>query len=251
MSIDMKDIVIKRANGEYERYISNIESLDHNTSFVAISSDKNIVAIADFIIKDCFEAVVDFTSFFEFKDVTPLLKAFLEEFLYWNPFIKKIKLFNPSKEVDIKAIVENSFVSSHCEENVYTKEIEPSVELFRIDINSIQPSQLTVNINKLERLSKWIKKEADIIIPVIKIKDNIVAIDGHTRLLRAHQLGFQYLYAYYETESYDEQLYNTFVSWCYDNSIYRIRDLETKIVSEKEHEQLWVARCQNYIRNRS
>lgn len=62
--------------------------------------------------------------------------------------------------------------------------------------------------------------------------------------------GFDYVYAYYEIEDYDEEMYKTFLSWCHDDGVYSIEDLKQRIVSDADHERLWIQRYQNYIKSK-
>ena len=70
------------------------------------------------------------------------------------------------------------------------------VEVFKLDLDKIQPIQFFIDSDKLEAVKSFVNREEDVIIPVTKREDTYTSLDGHTRLYLAYSLGFKYVYAY-------------------------------------------------------
>ena len=70
------------------------------------------------------------------------------------------------------------------------------VEVFKLDLDKIQPIQFFIDSDKLEAVKSFVNREEDVIIPVTICEDTYTSLDGHTRLYLAYILGFKYVYAY-------------------------------------------------------
>ncbi|WP_316536456.1 hypothetical protein [Finegoldia magna] len=70
------------------------------------------------------------------------------------------------------------------------------VEVFKPDLDKIQPIQFFIDSDKLEAVKSFVNREEDVIIPVTKREGTYASLDGHTRLYLAYSLGFKYVYAY-------------------------------------------------------
>lgn len=70
------------------------------------------------------------------------------------------------------------------------------VEVFKLDLDKIQPIQFFIDSDKLEAVKSFVNREEDVIIPVTICEDTYASLDGHTRLYLAYSLGFKYVYAY-------------------------------------------------------
>jgi len=113
-------------------------------------------------------------------------------------------------------------------------------------LNSIQPTQLYISSEKLGHVMKILKqfKEVDIEpIPVKKLEDQIVFVDGHTRALAALLLGLSEIPVYWEDEELDWDEYKVCTGWCKEEGIHAISDLKNRIVSHKDYKVLWLDRC--------
>jgi ribosomal protein S18 acetylase RimI-like enzyme len=246
------NLQVGRINDNYKSYSKNPESFNHNTSYIITEGDGKVIASADFLIDSCRSAEIDPITIFERSgaDSALMIKMFMEEFLYWNPFIEEIRYAMTDTGIDAAGLTANEFYALESNPKLFYKCNHSAAKAFKIDINRIQPSQLTINRNKLNRVSAWIKEPQDIVIPVIKLQNELVAVDGHTRLTKAVMNGFTHVFAYYEPEGCDEEMYRTFVGWCKEKNINDSADLVNRIVSEEEHNVEWIERCQRYIRNR-
>ena len=70
------------------------------------------------------------------------------------------------------------------------------VEVFKLDLDKIQPIQFFIDSDKLEAVKSFVNREEDVIIPVTICEDTYASLDGHTRLYIAYILGFKSVYAY-------------------------------------------------------
>ncbi len=66
----------------------------------------------------------------------------------------------------------------------------PSVPIFDIQLKDIQPSQFLVDKDKKEAVGTFINEGKDIIVPVIKMDERYISLDGHTRLSLAVDRGY-------------------------------------------------------------
>jgi hypothetical protein len=114
-------------------------------------------------------------------------------------------------------------------------------KVFRMKLNSIQPSQLYISSEKLSEVMK--RFDVDDLesiepIPIKKLGDNVIFVDGHTRAFAAFLYGVSEVPVYWEDEELDWDAYEICVEWCKENGIRTISDLKDRIVSQKEYEIL-------------
>jgi len=116
---------------------------------------------------------------------------------------------------------------------------------FFMKLDEIQPSQLYISSDKLRNVMKdFPSKQASIEpIPIKKLRDQIIFVDGHTRAFAAFQCGFSTVPVYWEYEELDWEAYEICVEWCKEEGIYTIADLKNRIVSHQQYEKLWYGRC--------
>ena len=104
----------------------------------------------------------------------------------------------------------------------------PKLQIFDINIKDIQPSQFYVDETKLNEISNFIKQEED-----------IIALDGHTRLFYAVLHGFTRVKAYIpKVIDFD---YMFFVNEARERNINNIKDM--KKLSHSEFDLLWNKFC--------
>ena len=119
---------------------------------------------------------------------------------------------------------------------------------FNIAISSLQPSQLYINESKLEKIHEIIKGRGIIAllpVPVKKLQGKLILTDGHTRALALHQLGYSMIMAEWETDELDWEEYEICLNWCVDDNITGIKDLNDRIISNKDYSDLWLKRCED------
>lgn len=118
--------------------------------------------------------------------------------------------------------------------------------VFLMTLKDIQPSQLYISKKKLAKIQATLDpndKESLEIIPVKKLRIDIVYSDGHTRAYVAHLLGWQEVRVEWETEDLDWEMYEVCVDWCKQAGISTIADLSSRVISHKDYEILWYERC--------
>jgi hydrogenase maturation protease HycI len=118
-------------------------------------------------------------------------------------------------------------------------------ETFLMELNEIQPSQLYINSKKLENVMENFASKPSLMepIPIKKLGNRIVIVDGHTRALAALLHRFPKVPVYWEEEELYWEAYETCVRWCLDEGIYTIADLKNRVISHEEYNKLWYGRC--------
>ncbi|QSX06906.1 hypothetical protein JYG23_05525 [Sedimentibacter sp. zth1] len=118
------------------------------------------------------------------------------------------------------------------------------VNVYKCDINKLQPSQFYIDEEKLYNVSCWAKSEENFVVPILKSKSDNIVLDGHTRLYLAKKLNIKQVYVY--EDSSDEHIYN-FVNEAKRRNIYNIGDLE--LVCHNDYFKKWYNYCDEYFRN--
>lgn len=114
-------------------------------------------------------------------------------------------------------------------------------------LDEIQPSQLFISSEKLAQVMKTLdptKLESFEPIPVKKLGNQVIFVDGHTRAFAAFLHGLSEVKVYWEEDELDWDAYEICVEWCMDEGIYTIANLKDRVVSSKEYEALWLKRCE-------
>ncbi|TET19953.1 hypothetical protein E3J74_04650 [Candidatus Bathyarchaeota archaeon] len=118
-------------------------------------------------------------------------------------------------------------------------------KIFFMKLDEIQPSQLYISSDKLSNVMKnFPSKPASIEpIPIKKLRDQIIFVDGHTRAFAAFQIGFSKVPVYWEYEELDWEAYEICVDWCKEEGIQTIADLRNRVIPHQKYEKLWYERC--------
>ncbi|MEM3388122.1 MAG: hypothetical protein QXU11_06255 [Thermoproteota archaeon] len=120
-------------------------------------------------------------------------------------------------------------------------------KVFRMRLEDIQPSQLYICFEKLcEVMKRFNPSDPWSIepIPVKKLGDEVIFVDGHTRAFAAFLCGVSEVPVYWEAEELDWEAYEICVKWCRESGIRRISDLRNRVVPQKDYEILWYRRCE-------
>ena len=120
---------------------------------------------------------------------------------------------------------------------------------FMMKLDKIQPSQLYISSEKLSKVMKNFNANSIEPIPVKKLGDDIIFVDGHTRAFAAYLHGLKEIPVYWEYEELDWEAYKICVEWCKKEGIYTIADLENRVIPHREYEILWYRRCEEMQRN--
>ena len=119
-----------------------------------------------------------------------------------------------------------------------------AMKSFLMKLDRIQPTQLYINSEKLNTVMRRICASQPIVpIPVKRLGDQIVFVDGHTRAFAAFMQGFPEVPVYWEDEDLDWEAYEICVEWCKFEGIHTIVDLKNRIISDEEYKVLWLNRC--------
>ncbi len=126
-------------------------------------------------------------------------------------------------------------------------------KIFQMQVDSIQPTQLYISSAKLDHVMNILKQSEKVDIepiPVKKLGDQIIFVDGHTRALAALLFGLSEIPVYYwkdedEREKLDWDEYEVCIEWCKEEGIHKISDLKNRIVPHKDYQALWLDRCKN------
>ncbi|MCW4051868.1 MAG: hypothetical protein NWE78_01495 [Candidatus Bathyarchaeota archaeon] len=123
--------------------------------------------------------------------------------------------------------------------------------VFLMELNEIQPSQLYISSKKLNSIMENFPSKPSLMepIPIKKLGDKVIFVDGHTRAFAALLHRFPKVPVYWEDENLDWEEYEICVNWCKKDGILTIADLRTKVISHKEYEKLWYERCAKMQKN--
>jgi len=121
---------------------------------------------------------------------------------------------------------------------------------FMMKLDEIQPSQLFINSEKLSSVMKTFDANPRSIefIPVKKIGDQVVFVDGHTRAFASFLRGISEVKVYWEEDELDWDEYEVCVDWCKKEGINTIADLKERVIPSKEYQVLWLDRCEKMQR---
>jgi hypothetical protein len=120
-------------------------------------------------------------------------------------------------------------------------------KVFMTKLDELQPSQLYISSAKLNEVMKTIdpkKPESMEPIPIKKLGNSIILVDGHTRAFAAYLHNFRMIPVCWEDEELDWNEYETCVEWCKQEGIRTIADLKDRVISHKDYEILWYRRCE-------
>ncbi len=120
-------------------------------------------------------------------------------------------------------------------------------KIFKMKLEDIQPSQLYISSEKLCEVMKNLDPsdpESIEPIPIKKLENDIIFVDGHTRAFAAFLRGISEAPVYWEEEELDWEAYEICVEWCKKNGIHKISDLKNRVVPQKDYEILWYKRCE-------
>jgi len=118
---------------------------------------------------------------------------------------------------------------------------------FMMKLQDIQPSQLYISSAKLAQVTKRYdpsKPETLKPVPLEKIDNETIFVDGHTRALAAFLKGLEEIRVFWEDEELDWDEYRICVEWCKKEGIRTIGDLKNRVISPRQYNVLWLKRCE-------
>jgi len=119
-------------------------------------------------------------------------------------------------------------------------------EVFSLPISQIILSQLYINSEKLDSVMSFFedKREKDLDpIPIKSLNGELVATDGHTRLLAWYLNGYKEVECVWEDMEFDWDAYRICVEWCRNEGITSVADLRERIIDAEAYQRLWLDRC--------
>jgi hypothetical protein len=120
----------------------------------------------------------------------------------------------------------------------------PTVSLFEIGLDKIQPSQFFIDEDKLAAVSSFIEKPEDIVIQVMPYEDRFISLDGHTRLYLAAMRGYASVKAV--VSEVDDSIWS-FVKEAERRKIFHPRDMT--LLSHEEYTIQWDGYCDIVFEN--
>lgn len=119
----------------------------------------------------------------------------------------------------------------------------PPVERREIEIDSLQPSQFSVDREKCAAVGRFIHSAANIVIPVTALEDgSLCVLDGHTRLYEAWRQGVRTAMVF-DVPGWGGL--SNFVKEAQKRGIYHIRDMA--VYSPEEQKKNWHDWCDAYF----
>ena len=117
----------------------------------------------------------------------------------------------------------------------------PQVQLMKLYLEQIQPSQFFVDKDKIAAVSTFIQDSKDIIVQVLPYEGRYISLDGHTRLYYAVTKGWHCVRAVIVPS--DDWVYS-FVTEAKKRGIYTPKDMT--LVSHIEYEEKWNRFCDEF-----
>ncbi len=231
----------RRANNTERKLFKYDKSIKRRTALIAENND-DIVGIMEYDIHDFSNAKITNYKCILKSENAKIFEGFIEELLYWNPYIKKLEFTYSINNID-KELIKNL---KYKVINNNSLDIDQNIDIIKINIKDIIPEQLSIDKEKLKIVESWIKKPEDVIINCIDIDGKIVCIDGYSRLIASFKKGFEYVYCFIE-KTEDIKFYKECLSWCKKENVRTIADLSKRVVSPSEHQTIWIDRCQAYL----
>ena len=119
----------------------------------------------------------------------------------------------------------------------------PPVERREVEIDSLQPSQFSVDREKCAAVGHFIQSAADVVIPVTRLEDgSLCVLDGHTRLYEAWRRGIR-MATVFDVPGWGEL--SNFVAEARKRGIYHIRDMA--LYTPQEQQKNWHDWCDAYF----
>ena len=119
----------------------------------------------------------------------------------------------------------------------------PPVERREVPIDSLQPSQFSVDREKCAAVGHFIRSAADVVIPVTTLEDgSLCVMDGHTRLYEAWRRGISTAMVF-DVPGWKEL--TAFVTEARRRGIYHVRDMA--LYSPREQKEKWHDWCDAFF----
>ena len=122
----------------------------------------------------------------------------------------------------------------------------PPVERWEADIDSLQPSQFSVDADKCAAVDSFLRTPADLVIPVTELPDGALCVlDGHTRLYAAWRKGIRSAMVFRCADGETAATVAPFTEEARKRGIFHVRDMA--LLSHEEQEEKWTGWCRGYF----
>ena len=122
----------------------------------------------------------------------------------------------------------------------------PPVERWEADIDSLQPSQFSVDRDKCAAVDGFLHTAADVVVPVTELADGtLCAMDGHTRLYAAWQKGIRSAMVFRCADGETAAMVVPFAEEARKRGVFHVRDMA--LYSHEEQEEKWIGWCRSYF----
>lgn len=123
----------------------------------------------------------------------------------------------------------------------------PPVERREVEIDSLQPSQFSVDREKCGAVGHFLRGAADVVVPVLALPDGALCVmDGHTRLYEAWRRGIRRAMVFDSPVIVKtREVMEAFVSEARKRGICHIRDMA--LYSPEEQKEKWHDWCDAYF----
>ncbi len=122
----------------------------------------------------------------------------------------------------------------------------PPVEQWEVDIDSLQPSQFSVDKDKCAAVDGFLHTAADVVIPIAELPDGtLCSMDGHTRLYTAWQKGIRAATVFRCSDGEMAAAILPFVDEARRRGIFHVRDMA--LYPHEEQEEKWTGWCDAYF----
>lgn len=118
----------------------------------------------------------------------------------------------------------------------------PPVEILKVRLSDIQPSQFYVDEDKVAAVSSFLHDGEDIVIQVMPWEDRYISLDGHTRLFYAAKMGWETVNAVVEASG--DYIFG-FVAEAIARNVRTPRDLT--LLSHSEYDLKWNKFCDDFF----
>ena len=120
------------------------------------------------------------------------------------------------------------------------------MELEKLKLLDIQPSQFYVSEDKIRAVKGWFRKE-DLgnfePLPVKALNGRVIFTDGHTRAWVAYTAGLERVPLVWDLDELDWEAYQMCVDACVERNVTTVADFEGRVLSGPEYREKWNGWC--------
>lgn len=122
---------------------------------------------------------------------------------------------------------------------------ENTDKVFMAAIDSLTPSRLYINADKLENVRRRFQGDIGNMepVPVRKLAGRLLMTDGHTRAAAVFLAGFKSIPCVLDRDEPDWAVYASDINICAEEGVTSVEKLADRIVSPEDYKSLWNDRC--------